>query len=161
MPKFDEKIRDALKKASIRDGSQAALCKKTGISTSIMSRYLKGNVTSINTATWTLLHPVIREFLPSGYLDPRIVDTSESTWDAPLGSGDDVDNEFLKRGQVQNRFFGEFEQDGYHMRIEFSQDKMPDWNARRDWAALLQQLGEKIDQWFEDANKKTEERTEK
>ena len=67
MPKFDDTIKEAIEKAVKRDGSQFALCKKTGISTSIMSRYLKGNVHNINFGTWNMLFPAIADFLPEEY----------------------------------------------------------------------------------------------
>lgn len=67
MPKLDKNILNAIKKAVEREGSQAALCKKTGISTSIMSRYLKQEVETINLGTWNLLIPEIAPFLPEHY----------------------------------------------------------------------------------------------
>ncbi|MDD5698006.1 MAG: hypothetical protein PHH77_05270 [Victivallaceae bacterium] len=67
MPKFDDKIKIAIEKAVKRDGSQFALCKKMGISISIMSRYLKGNVKTINAGTWNMIFPFIKEYLPEDY----------------------------------------------------------------------------------------------
>jgi len=67
MPKIDNTIFNAIEKSVAKYGSQAALCKKTGISTSIMSRYLKREVGSINAGTWNMIFPVIKEFLPEEY----------------------------------------------------------------------------------------------
>ena len=67
MPKLDERIHNAIEKAVAKCGSQAALCKMTGVSTSIMSRYIKREVGSINAGTWNLLYPAIKEFLPEEY----------------------------------------------------------------------------------------------
>ena len=64
MPKFDDTIRQAVMRACEIAGSQAALCKKTGLSTSIMSRYLNGDVRYINPGTWKLLYPHIAPYLP-------------------------------------------------------------------------------------------------
>ncbi len=64
MPRFDDAIRNAILKAVERERSQAGLCKKTGISTSMMSRYANGNVETINAGTWSILFPQIKEFLP-------------------------------------------------------------------------------------------------
>ncbi len=67
MPKIDNRILEAIKNAVAKYGSQAALCKKVGISTSIMSRYLKREVFTINAGTWNILFPAIKEFLPEEY----------------------------------------------------------------------------------------------
>lgn len=64
MPKFNDTIRQAILRACEIAGSQAALCKKTGLSTSIMSRYLNGDVRYINPGTWKLLYPHIAPYLP-------------------------------------------------------------------------------------------------
>ena len=66
MPKFDDTIRQAVIRACKIAGSQAALCKKTGLSTSIMSRYFNGDVRYINPGTWELLYPHIAPYLPDG-----------------------------------------------------------------------------------------------
>lgn len=67
MPKFDDTIRQAVMRATEIAGSQAALCKKTGLSTSIMSRYLNGDVQYINPGTWKLLYPHIAPYLPEDF----------------------------------------------------------------------------------------------
>ena len=67
MPKLDKNILNAIRKAVEKEGSQAALCKKTGISTSIMSRYMKNEVETINLGNWNLLIPVIAPYLPEHY----------------------------------------------------------------------------------------------
>ena len=78
MPKFDQEIRSAILSAITQLGSQAELCKQTGISTSLMSRYCRGNAKSINMGTWKLLFPLIRPHLPPerrellSYLPSRI-----------------------------------------------------------------------------------------
>ena len=64
MPKFDDTIRQAILRACEIAGSQTALCRKTGLSTSIMSRYLNGDVRYINPGTWELLYPHIAPYLP-------------------------------------------------------------------------------------------------
>ncbi|MPN47352.1 hypothetical protein SDC9_194954 [bioreactor metagenome] len=64
MKKITEEIREAIKKAVNENGTQALLCKKCGISTSIMSRYIKNEVSTINSGTWKLLYPHIAPFLP-------------------------------------------------------------------------------------------------
>lgn len=67
MPKMDECILSAIRKSVEKCGSQAALCQRSGISTSILSRYLKRQVQTINVGTWNILFPVIKEFLPEEY----------------------------------------------------------------------------------------------
>lgn len=67
MPKIDDKIIKAIQKAIEKEGSQAALCSKTGISTSIMSRYVRGEVDKINLGNWNLLIPAISQYLPEHY----------------------------------------------------------------------------------------------
>lgn len=73
MPKFDDTIRQAILRATEIAGSQAALCKKTGLSTSIMSRYLSGNVRYINPGTWKLLVTHIAPYLPDGFQPEQTV----------------------------------------------------------------------------------------
>lgn len=68
MQKLDETILHAIMQAIQAAGSQAALCKASGISTSIMSRYVKGGVENINRGTWELLLPHISPYLPPEYL---------------------------------------------------------------------------------------------
>ena len=67
MPKFDDTIRQAVMRACEIAGSQTALCRKTGLSTSIMSRYLNGEVRYINPGTWELLYPHIAPYLPEDF----------------------------------------------------------------------------------------------
>ena len=67
MPKFDDTIRQAVMRACKIAGSQAALCKKTGLSTSIMSRYFNGDVRYINPGTWELLYPHVAPYLPEDF----------------------------------------------------------------------------------------------
>lgn len=69
--KLTEEIREAIRKAVKREGSQFALCKKVGISISIMSRYLKGNVKTINAGTWNMIYPFIQDYLPEDKTEPN------------------------------------------------------------------------------------------
>lgn len=81
MPKFDDTIRQAILRATEIAGSQAALCKKTGLSSSIMSRYLNGDVRYINPGTWKLLFPHIAPYLSEDF-QPKA--------ELPFSSGDTV-----------------------------------------------------------------------
>ena len=73
MPKFDDTIRQAVMRACEIAGSQTALCRKTGLSTSIMSRYLNGDVRYINPGTWELLYPHIAPYLPEDFQPKQTV----------------------------------------------------------------------------------------
>ena len=78
MPRLDETILHAIMQAIQAAGSQAALCKASGISTSIMSRYMKGGVENINRGTWQLLLPHISPYLPKSYVSKL---DAESQWE--------------------------------------------------------------------------------
>jgi len=67
MPKIDENIIKAILAAADHSGSQAKLAATVGITPAALSRYLKGKVATINAATWNLIFPVIKDFLPEHY----------------------------------------------------------------------------------------------
>ncbi len=63
-----EDIRQAIKKAVFDAGTQKAFCKKTGVSTSLMSKYMRNETRTIHAGTWALLAPHLAPYLqtPSG-----------------------------------------------------------------------------------------------
>ena len=65
MQEFNDTIRQAILRATEIAGSRAALCRKTGLSASIMGRYLNGNMQHIHQGTWELLLPHIAPYLPA------------------------------------------------------------------------------------------------
>lgn len=68
MPKIDNIIKKAILDAAQEYGSQAKVAAAVGITPAALSRYLNGKVITINAATWNILLPVIKEFLPEEYL---------------------------------------------------------------------------------------------
>lgn len=100
MPKFDENIKSAIEKAVEREGSQFALCKKTGISTSIMSRYLKDDVKTINAGTWNMIYPVIKDYLPEEYHRTFLRWKSQDGWDEYAKKYPETYNTIL--GEIEN-----------------------------------------------------------
>ena len=68
MPKIDNIIKKAILDAAQKYGSQAKVAAAVGITPAALSRYLNGQVITINAATWNILLPVIKEFLPDEYL---------------------------------------------------------------------------------------------
>ena len=62
--KIDDTIKEAILKASEREGSQAQLAKAVGVFPASLSRYLNGQIKRINPGTWNLLHPLIKDYLP-------------------------------------------------------------------------------------------------
>ena len=71
MQEFNDTIRQAILRATEIAGSRAALCRKTGLSASIMGRYLNGNMQHIHQGTWELLLPHIAPYLPRTPLPAR------------------------------------------------------------------------------------------
>nr|DAF72834.1 MAG TPA: putative small protein [Caudoviricetes sp.] len=71
MQEFNDTIRQAILRAIEIAGSRAALCRKTGLSASIMGRYLNGNMQHIHQGTWELLFPHIAPYLPATPLPAR------------------------------------------------------------------------------------------
>ena len=74
MPKIDNIIKKAIRDAAQKYGSQAKVAAAVGITPAALSRYLNGQVITINAATWNILLPVIKEFLPDEYLSRRGAD---------------------------------------------------------------------------------------
>ena len=64
MPKVDDNIKKAILAAAKAKGSQAKVALAAGITPAALTRYLRGTVTTINTATWSILYPVIKDYLP-------------------------------------------------------------------------------------------------
>jgi hypothetical protein len=66
---IDNTIIKAIRMAIDKHGSQTELERLTGINQNSFSRYLSGKNNRIKKATWSLLYPYIKDFLPENYLD--------------------------------------------------------------------------------------------
>lgn len=80
MPKVDDNIIKAILAAADSMGSQAKLASKVGITPAALSRYLKGKVITINAATWNLIFPAIKDFLPEEYHRTFLSWKSQDDW---------------------------------------------------------------------------------
>lgn len=67
MLKVDDTIKNAIIAAVTAKGSRTKVANEARIADGTLSRYLKGQVSTINTATWNSLMPVIKDYLPEEY----------------------------------------------------------------------------------------------
>ena len=68
MPKFEYISKPYIRAVAQKYGSQAKVAAAVGITPAALSRYLNGKVITVNAATWNILLPVIKSFLPDEYL---------------------------------------------------------------------------------------------
>lgn len=63
MKKITKEIREALEKAADDLGSQRELAKKANISFSLISKYIRGDVTVLGPGSWSRLSPHLAPYL--------------------------------------------------------------------------------------------------
>lgn len=88
--KVDDTIKAAILATARKLGSQANVARAIGITPPAISRYLSGNVAEINAATWQLIFPVIREFLPEGYSGQPSTQQNSAQGTSDFSPGDTV-----------------------------------------------------------------------
>lgn len=64
MPNITEEIIMALNKAADAKGSDFEIAKMAGISHSTLSKYKSGAIKKINPATWAMIYPILKPYLP-------------------------------------------------------------------------------------------------
>ena len=77
MVRIDDTLRDALKRAVEAAGSQSAFARQTGLGKQHISKYLRGEIKSMEHDTWIKLSPFIREFMPMKFL---IAEEEHKSW---------------------------------------------------------------------------------
>ena len=65
--RINEEIKNALRKAIDKAGTQEMLAKQAGLKQEIFSKYLHGKVKSMSLEKWLKLSPYLKEFLNSDY----------------------------------------------------------------------------------------------
>lgn len=74
--KINRDIQNALREAIRKAGTQVLLSKKCGIRQNYFSKYLTGEVNSIEHENWLKLYPYLQEFLPEHMREKKNMDTA-------------------------------------------------------------------------------------